>query len=544
MRNIIILSLAVVICAGVCGAQTQFARAIGGTSSDGASSVIQTNDGGYAVAGLTNSFGAGNYDFFLVKFSSTGAVEWSKAVGGTSGDLARSVVQTSDGGYAVAGVYQYNYYAETGNFFLVKFSSTGSVSWARTVGGTNMDYGKSVVQASDGGYVVAGWTLSFGAGSYDLFLVKFSSSGAVEWSKTVGGTNWEGCGSFVQTSDGGYAVTGWTNSFGAGNYDFLLVKLSSTGTVEWAKVVGGTSDDRGKSVVQASDGGYVVAGQTQSFGPGGWDLYFVKFTSTGSVTWSKAVGGTGGDYCNSVVQASDGGYAVAGRTYSFGEGEDDLFLVKFSSTGSVEWSRIVGGTERDDGNSVVQTSDGGLAVAGGTQSFGAGGDLFLVKFDSEGNTCIGEEAFPIVTDVSPSFASPSPVVTSPSPTITDVSPTVTDVTPTVTEICTDDIVETIIKPQGIEISVNPNPFNSSVAITAPEGAEVEIYDLRGTLRLRSVPDAAVAELAEATNGSTGSPTAMRTFIWTPDETIASGIYLVKAKKDDGQTAMKKIILLR
>jgi len=421
--------------AWACMAQTQFVRAVGGTAGVDGYSVVKTSDGGYAIAGITGSFGAGGEDFFLVKFDSTGSMEWSRAVGGTGPDLGSSVVHTSDGGYAVAGI-TFSFGAGNADLFLVKFSSTGAVEWSRAVGGTSRDESWSVVQATDGGYAVAGFTDSFGAGVWNFFLVKFTSTASVSWAKAVSGMSGDDGWSVVQTTDGGYAVAGCAESFGAGGLDFFLVKFSSTGSVEWSRAVGGTGTDYGRSVVQTPDGGYAVVGVTYSFGAGSADLFLVKLSSTGAVEWSRAVGGTGGDYGFSVIRTSDGGYAVAGLTESFGASGGDFFLVKFSSTGAMEWSRAVGGTSSDCGLSVVQTSDDGFAVAGYTQSFGTGGNLFFVKFDADGNSCIGEEVFPTVTDVSPTVTVVSPTVTVVSPTVTVVTPTVTDVTPAVTEICT------------------------------------------------------------------------------------------------------------
>ncbi len=364
---------------------------------------------------------------------------FATAVGETSWDYGYSVVQTGDGGYAVTG-WTNSSGAGEWDLFLVKFNPLGAVEWARAVGGTDNDGGSSVVQTSDGGYAVAGWTHSFGVGGSDFFLVKFSSLGAFEWARTVGGTNYEDSCSVVQTSDGGYAVAGYTNSFGAGGDDLFLVKFSSAGAFEWARAVGGTGNDEGSSVVQTSDGGFALAGVTAGFGAGGDDLFLVKFSSAGAFEWARAVGGTGDDEGSSVIQTSDGGYAVAGETYSFGAGNTDFFLVKFSLSGAFEWARAVGGTDYDYGESVVQTNDGGYAVAGLTSSFGVGiYDLFLVKFDDMGNSCIGDSVSPTITTPSPTVTSPSPDVASPSPTVTVVSPTVTDVTPAETLICSFEI---------------------------------------------------------------------------------------------------------
>ena len=414
-----------------------FARAVGGTNYDYGYHVVQTSDGGYAVAGMTQSFSAGDFDFFLVKFNLWGNVQWARSIGGFGGERGYSVVQASDGGYVIAG-YSGSFGPVLHDLFLVKFSSSGAFEWVKTVGGTDYDEGWSVVQTSDSGYAVVGYTGSFGAGGDDLFLVKFNSSGSFEWARTVGGTNDDWGYSVIQTLDNGYAVAGYTYSFGAGDRDLFLVKFNSFGLVEWARAVGGTSDDWGFSVAQTNDGGYAVVGGTQSFGAGGWDLFLVKFSSLGALEWAKAVGGTGDDYCRSVVQTSDGGYAVAGMTQSFGAGSADLFLVKFSSSGAFEWAKAVGGTDYDEGWSLALTSDGEYAVAGWTTSFGAGNeDLFLVKFDADGNSCIGSSVIPdtntpspTVTDVSrPTVNSPSPTINSPSPTVNSPSPTETNCCP-------------------------------------------------------------------------------------------------------------------
>ena len=362
-----------------------FAKAWGGISTDYGYSLVQTSDGGYAVTGQTASYGAGNDDMFLAKYTSTGALSWSKTWGGTGLDYGRSLVQTSDGGYAVTG-YTAGYGAGSDDMFLAKYTSAGSLSWSKTWGGTGIDYGRSLVQTSDGGYAVTGYTISYGAGSYDMFLAKYTATGALSWSKTWGGTGTDYGYSLVQTNDGGYAVAGYTTSYGAGSNDMFLAKYTSTGTLSWSKTWGGTGSDSGYSLVQTSDGGYAVTGSTLSYGAGSNDMFLAKYTSTGSLSWSKTWGGTSSDYGQSLVQTSDGGYAVAGYTTSYGAGSNDMFLAKYTSTGSLSWSKTWGGTSSDYGYSLVQTSDGGYAVTGRTASYGAGSDdMFLAKYDSSGN---------------------------------------------------------------------------------------------------------------------------------------------------------------
>ncbi len=363
-----------------------FITAVGGGSNEEGYSVAQTSDGGYVVTGKSPSYGDADDDLLLIKFDSSGAEEWTKTIGGTSTDVGYSVVQTFDGGYIVTGTT----YGEdiSDDLLLVKFNSSGAAEWTKTVGGTSTDKSYSVVQTSDGGYVATGFTYRYGGEGIYVWLIKFNSSGAVEWIKTVGDTGSSDVGNSVaQTSDGGYIVTGsTTNSAGAGGTDVLLVKFNSSGAVEWTKTVGGTSADVGNSVAQTSDGGYIVTGQSISYSGTGYDLLFVKFDSSGAEEWTKIVGGDSSDFGRSVVQTSDGGYVVAGYSASYGDDTGyDVLLVKFNSSGAVEWTKTVGGESGDFGRSVVQTSDGGYVVTGDTNSYDAGGsDILLIRVDANG----------------------------------------------------------------------------------------------------------------------------------------------------------------
>jgi len=467
---------------GLCPAQTQFLLTVGGAYTDEGSSVAQTTDGGYIVTGVTNSFGSGDTDLLLVKFDSSGDLTWAKTVGGPDIDLGYSVAPTSDGGYIVNGETR-SFGAGDYDLFLAKFDSSGDLTWAKTVGGTDIDLGYSVATTSDGGYIVTGTTNSFGAGDYDLFLVKFNSSGDLNWARTVGGADRDEGNSVVSTPDGGYIVIGTTNSFGAGRCDLFLVKFNSSGVLTWAKTVGGTDIDLGYSVATTSGGGYIVTGQTMSFGAGFTDLFLGKFNSSGDLTWAKIVGGALFDWGRSVAQTSDGGYIVTGETESFGAGDDDLFLGKFNFSGDLTWAKTMGRAWNDYGNSVAPTFDGGYIVNGGTASFGTGCDLFLGKFSSSGeiwDCSFVADCSPVVRSPSLSSVSVSPTVTILSLTAVSCSPTVTSPSPTVTMICTD-IFEPLSKPISFELTVSPNPFNSSCAITTHTSATVKIYDLRGRL---------------------------------------------------------------
>ncbi len=364
-------------------AQQRWERIYGGTDSDGGRSVRQTSDGGYVVTGETWSFGAGGYDVYLIKTNSSGDTLWTKTYGGTSDDYGNSVQQTQDGGYIVAGLTG-SYGAGINDFYLIKTNANGDTLWTRTYGGRNDDYGESVRQTSDGGYVVAGYTQSFG-NDLQVYLVKTNASGDTLWTRTYGGADYDWGTSVQQTSDGGYIVAGCTGSYGDTLGDVYLIKTNSSGDTLWTRTYGGADGDDGSSVQQTSDGGYIVAGLTGSFGAGINDFYLIKTNSTGDTLWTRTYGGTNEDHGHFVQQTSDGGYIFAGFTYISGPANWDVYLVKTNASGDPSWTRNYGGTSADFSESVQQTSDGGYIVAGITSSFGYGPDVYLIKTDANGN---------------------------------------------------------------------------------------------------------------------------------------------------------------
>jgi hypothetical protein len=301
--------------------------AIGGSGSDIGRAVVQTSDGGYAIAGNTNSFDAGNNDVYLVKTDSAGNMLWSFTYGGTGIDMGYSVIQTIDGGYAITG-YTNSFGAGLNDVYLVKADANGNMLWNMTYGGGGIDVGRAVVQKGDGGYDIAGYTNSSGAGNSDVYLVKTDSAGSLLWSSTYGGAGSDLGHSLVQTVDGGYAVAGQTASFGAGGNDIYLVRTDSSGGMLWNQTYGGTGSDVGMSLVQSIDGGFAMTGPTTSFGAGGTDVYFVETDGSGKMLRSTTFGGPGDDYDGSMTQSVDGSYVIAGYTDSFGSGLNDVYLVK------------------------------------------------------------------------------------------------------------------------------------------------------------------------------------------------------------------------
>ena len=307
----------------------QWTRTIGGPGYNKANSIIQTSDHGFAVAGFT-AFGAGNEDMYIVKLDSNGSFQWNKAIGGTGDDYVKAVIQTTDGGYVLVG--------HTLSFglgiYIVKLDATGTIQWTKTMGIGSADIGNSIIQTKNNGYVIAGSTGSYGTGSPHMYIIKLDSNWIIEWSRTVGGSSGEYAYSIIQTVDSGYVAAGDT-FFGAGYFDMYLAKLSSSGSLQWTRTIGGNRNDVAYSIIQTLDSGVIAAGRTESFGAGDpGDMYIVKLNSNGILEWSKSIGGPNGETAYSIVQSSDSGYVITGNTYSFGAYVYDLYTVKIDKNGN------------------------------------------------------------------------------------------------------------------------------------------------------------------------------------------------------------------
>jgi hypothetical protein len=369
--------------------QTIFQKTFGGASSDIGYSVQQTADEGYIIAGYTLSFGRGSRDVYLLRTDSSGNTLWTKTYGSNNIDYAWTVQQTADGGYII-GAHSGSFGAGSHDVYLIKCDMAGNVLWTRAYGGSSADGAYSLQQTSDGGYIVAAHTSSFGAGQHDVYLIKTDVNGDTVWTRTYGGSGGDYLRSVQQTLDEGYISVSETFSFGAGGADIYLVKVDQIGNLLWAKTYGGSSSDYGYSVRQTTDSGYIIGGYTASFGAGQFDMYLVKTDADGAVLWAKTYGGALSDFGYSVEETNDGGYIIAGFTQSFGVG-GDVYLVRTDSSGVLLWSKNYGGASSDYGWSVQQTNDGGFVVSGYSASFGAGGnDVYLIKTDEFGNSGCNE----------------------------------------------------------------------------------------------------------------------------------------------------------
>jgi len=407
----------------------QWQKAFGGNSFDQGYSIQQTTDGGYIVAARTRSsdlFGYhGGHDVWVLKLNNLGAIQWKKIFGGTNNEGPRKIIQTSDGGYLFIGYTASNDFDVSGNHggdfdgWVVKLNSNGAIQWQKTLGGSGWDEIWSVQLTADNGYILAGRSSSvdgdvtFNNGQLDFWVVKLSESGEIVWQKSFGGSENDIATSVKQTSDGGYVVVGETSSNDGdvtglhGNVDFWVLKLSPLGVLEWQKTLGGMAADIASDVIQTENGDYVVVGYVGS-GTGDVSVYYglfdywiVKLNGVGELQWERTVGGSQPDQARAIVPATGGGFLVAGTTQSTdwdvvgNDGGAEFWVVKINEEGELVWQQTYGGSLGDECFAIANTADNGYVLTGYTWSndgdatgtiLNGSNELWVLKLSPEPST--------------------------------------------------------------------------------------------------------------------------------------------------------------
>jgi len=404
-----------------------WARVYGSEGNDKANCVKQTRDGGYIIAG----FGFFGTDVWLIKLSPDGKIEWQRAYGKVGPDWASSIQETLDGGFIVAGYTISPDYPGSWDrdYLVLKLDAWGNVEWQRAYGDISTDdWATSVQQTDDGGYIVAGISQPLDGGDSDYWILRLKASGDIGWQRKYGGPKDDDAESIVATADGGFIVAGDSSSFGGDFSDIWLLKLAGNGDIEWQRVYGEIGTEWTTGIQQTMDGGYVVAGYSSSFDPERGNAWIMKLFPSGNIEWQRLYRRSEGGGAHSVKQTREGDYIVAGFAYySYGEGGEDAWILRLDAAGEVEWQRTYGGFSSDRIYTIEQTDDGGFIASGETSSqlWHGDADFLILKIDRDGLI----ERVPEITRTSEAealetFVFPRP--TSVVPQETNLTPRLTD----------------------------------------------------------------------------------------------------------------------
>lgn len=375
-----------------------FEKFYGGATYNEGYDIISTQEGGYAIVGITNSYGAGAWDIYFLLLDEEGEVLVEKTYGGPLNDKAYSIIQTTNGGFAILGSTK-SFGAGEADVYLVLIDKDGNElpTSGKTYGGFYDDEATKIIKNPNGGYAIVGFTKSMGASAPTfpvvyLILIDEDGNELSNSGKIYGDFAADYGYDIIPTQNGGFAIIGTTGSFGNGGGDVYLILTDANGDELSSSEItfGGTGSDVGKSIIQREDGGYTIVGYTRSFGAGDFDVYLI-FTDENGVeipNSSKTFGGTESDVGLDILKTQDGKYVLVGHTRSFGNGDNDIYFIVTDSVG-VEIStpeKTFGGESGEIGRSIIETEDGGFAIVGETKSFGAGFEnIYFIKTDADGN---------------------------------------------------------------------------------------------------------------------------------------------------------------
>ena len=348
--------------------------------------LIQTNDDGYLVAGNTSLLGDDYSNVLMLKVDHTGEQVWRKDYTYSSNDRVNTVIELEDGSLVMAGFSTSNTNSSK-DLLIMRTDSEGNIEWQSLYGDTRDEIANSISSASDGGFIIAGEITNENTGNSSCYLLKVNNNGEFEWDRSFGGSLNDQGFFLISANDGGFVITGVTRSQNDSSGDLWLIKVNNTGEILWEKTFGGENFESGRSLQQTSDEGYIIVGQTESFGNGNNDAYLLKTDSQGNEIWSRTYGGSGTDQGRYVVETLDQGYIISGYTDSYGSmGGFNFWLIKTDSNGDLEWQEYYGGSGDDRAFCGMQASDGGYAIVGQSNTGGSTGvDILLVKTDDIGN---------------------------------------------------------------------------------------------------------------------------------------------------------------
>ncbi|KAA5820862.1 hypothetical protein FPF71_17130 [Algibacter amylolyticus] len=395
---------------------TSFVKSLGGTKNESAQAISKTSDGGYIILGYTQSLDGDitnktneSFDYWILKYDQNSNLEWQKTCGGTDDDRGNDIIQTSDGGYAVIGFSKSNdgditNYQGAHDFWVLKLTASGTILWQKNYGFLGADIGNTIIQTNDGGFLLTGVldvSASNGQGNSkntnskssktlhaggDYWAIKINTLGVIQWRNYYGGSFTDTPYDAIQTEDNGFLIVGSSDSNDVdikdnkGTYDFWVVKLSETGTLDWEKSFGGSQTDEARAIVKSSDGNYIIVGNTRSSdidvsnNNGAADLWAIKITPTGNLIWEKSFGGSSFDVALSISKTADNNFIIAGNSRSLdgdlttNYGQNDAWLLKIDTNGKLLWQNTIGGSEIDFAYDAVELNNKSIIVVGDTSS--------------------------------------------------------------------------------------------------------------------------------------------------------------------------------
>ncbi len=385
-------------------------KTFGGTKNESAQAITKTTDGGYAVLGFTQSIDGdvvdkplGNFDYWVLKFSSNHTLQWSKTYGGSDDDRGNDIIQTTDGGFAILGSSQSSDDDVTNNegsqdFWIAKLDALGNISWQKSFGFSGLDSGIALIQTNDNGYLITGIldvTASGGLGNSrnsqrhaggDYWVIKLDVNGEKQWRNFYGGGFTDTPYDCIQTADNGYIIVGASDSNDVdinnnkGSYDFWIVKISDTGTLIWEKSFGGSEIDEARAIADSGDGNYIIVGDTRSSDKdvsknnGAADLWIIKMSPMGELIWEKTLGGTSFDVGRSINKTNANDFIVSGSSRSSdgslttNEGQNDAWVLKIDSNANLKWQKAIGGSAIDFAYDAIQLDNGTIIGVGESNS--------------------------------------------------------------------------------------------------------------------------------------------------------------------------------
>jgi len=403
-------------------AQNPYVKVYGGNSFDDARGVTQMADGGYVIAGSTGSFDLTHGHFMLIRIDAWGSEQWRKYYGAQFSSALRSMAPASDGGYLLAGITET--LENTYQVFAVKVNADGDTLWTRHFGGAQWDLCNKAIALTDGGYALAGQTFSYGVGQGDAYLIRLDADGDTLWTATYGGTNNDAAESIAETYDGGFILAGHTESSGAGQRDLWLVRLDGSGNVLWEKTFGGEENEAAFAVLQTSDGGFAASGSASTNSVGEADFYMLKVNASGQQVWEDRFGGPKNDEWLGLMEEANGDLVAIGysETTEIGGGGEDVFIKRVSADGwfaNLQTTYGLGGDDR--GYQVIRTADNGYAIIGKTDGYmNRLEDALFIKTDASGLSTVNSVLTGISNTALTSGTEPALVFPNPFRTTTNL----------------------------------------------------------------------------------------------------------------------------